>query len=155
MFDIKFSDYLLFNSKSENWTIFKNTFKNIANAGQFAHLIEVVGEKKLEEHSEKMSQDNAYKELVNVFYSVLAAKTANGIAASRVTNFYAKKDGVKAWNTLIVYDKFSGDRDTYATTKLEELRNFQFTGNAYGGIDAYIHKFQDLCQELDKNLGNC
>ena len=150
-FNIKFSDYPMFNGKSENWTVFKNTFKNIADVGQFARLIQVVGEKKLEEHEENMSQDNAYKESVSILYSVLAAKTANGIAASRVAKFEAEKDGVKAWNALIAYYEFSGDKDTYASTKLEELRNLQFTGNNYGGIDAYISKFLEICLELDRS----
>jgi hypothetical protein len=145
---IKLADYPYFNGKMDSWTAFKQSFTATVILTDFAPLLNVTD---LSEHQQKMSTDQDYSMIVRSFFGILMNRTATGLAASKVTRHAKDQDGVLAWNELMRYYDMGGNLEAYASQKFKELTSLEYRGNAHGGFDAYINRFESICLELERS----
>ena len=113
--------------------------------------IDVSTKLKLANHEEQVLNDLFYEKIVSDLYHTLVSKTAHGIATARIMQAHMT-DGVIAWNNLVKFYKFLGNRDSFAYGKLKELNSFQYHSSSAGSMDAYINKFEHLCVDTENTV---
>ena len=144
---IKLSDYPVFGGSMSQWSTFKKSFKATAMLTPLGPLLD---ETDYALHDIKIKSDNTYNMNVKELYGILMNRTAAGLASSKIMKYEKEKDGVLAWKELLEYYELGGNATKYATQKLKEMTTLEYRGNAQGGFDAYINKFESLCLELEK-----
>lgn len=142
---VKLQDYPIFKGTQTGWLDFKQAFTATALLSPVGPLLSVTD---LEEHEKKRESDADYDRIVRDLYGILANRTAGGLSAARVTKHGDTLDGVLAWRDLLAYWDLCGNLESYGSQKIAELTALEYRGNAHGGMDAYINKFEGLCLEL-------
>jgi hypothetical protein len=142
---VKLSDFPIFKGGQTGWNDFKQAFTATALLSPIGPLLFV---ENLEEHQQKGESDANYDMIVRDLYGILANRLAGGLASAKVTKHSDTLDGVKAWKDLLAYWDLCGNQESYGSQKIAELIALEFKGNAHGGIDSYISKFESLCLEL-------